>query len=119
MLATPTRLMFYTNVFSTQPSALCLSRYGVNFSARNDFPRYHPRAAARRRSGSTDISRYGLAFHLPDKEFRYLRTVHSCYFLNANALRWLDNNCQLSRSPVRSDHLIPEPAKAQSSAYGL
>ena len=28
-----------------------------------------------RRSGSTDISRYGLAFHLPDKEFRYLRTV--------------------------------------------
>src|ERR1700738_886197 len=67
--------MFNINVFSTQPSALRLSRYGVNFSARNDFPRYHPRAAARRRSGSTDISRYGLAFHLPDKEFCYLRTV--------------------------------------------
>ena len=28
-----------------------------------------------RRSGFTDISRYGLVFHLPDKEFRYLRTV--------------------------------------------
>ena len=59
----------------SQPLALSLSRYGVNFSRRNDFPRYHPRATARRRSGSTDISRYGLAFHLPDKEFRYLRTV--------------------------------------------
>src|SRR5579859_543061 len=45
------------------------------FLTRNDFPRYHPRATARHRSGSTDISRYGLAFHLPDKEFRYLRTV--------------------------------------------
>src|SRR2546423_9847464 len=45
------------------------------FLTRNDFPRYYPRATARRRSGSTDISRYGLAFHLPDKEFRYLRTV--------------------------------------------
>lgn len=75
MLAAPTRLMFDISVFSTQPSALCLSRYGVNFSARNDFPRYHPRATARRRSGSTDISRYGLAFHLPDKEFRSNRFV--------------------------------------------
>src|SRR5579859_5276831 len=56
--------------FRSQPLALSLSRYGVNFSTRNDFPRYHPRATARRRSGSTDISRYGLAFHLPDKEFR-------------------------------------------------
>src|ERR1700746_3708002 len=55
------------------------------FLTRNDFPRYHPRTAARRRSGSTDISRYGLAFHLPDKEFRYLRTVHSCYSLSANS----------------------------------
>src|ERR1700680_1962247 len=61
--------------FRRNPRHLSLSRYGVNFSARNDFPRYHPRATARRRSGSTDISRYGLAFHLPDKEFRSGRFV--------------------------------------------
>src|SRR6267143_4853566 len=57
-----------------QPSARGLSRYGVN-PWWDDFPRYHPRPAARCRSGFTDISRYGLVFHLPDKEFRYLRTV--------------------------------------------
>src|ERR1700730_1595591 len=61
--------------FRRNPWHLSLSRYRVNFSARNDFPRYHPRATARRRSGSTDISRYGLAFHLPDKEFRSSRLV--------------------------------------------
>jgi len=89
VLAASTHRLLKSLCFRSQPLAHCLSRYGVNLS-RDDFPRYHPRASARRRSGSTDISRYGLAFHLPDKEFRYLRTVNFCYSRIAVALRWLD-----------------------------
>src|SRR5579859_5465378 len=49
-----------------------LSRYRVNPAMLDDFPRYHPRAAARRRSGFTDISRYGLVFTYPTRNFATL-----------------------------------------------
>src|SRR3979411_3248565 len=67
--------MRFITVFSIATLGTMPQSIRGQFLTRNDFPRYHPRATARRRSGSTDISRYGLAFHLPDKEFRYLRTV--------------------------------------------
>ena len=63
-------LMSYITVFSIATLGTLPQSIRGQFLTRNDFPRYHPRATARRRSGSTDISRYGLAFHLPDKEFR-------------------------------------------------
>jgi hypothetical protein len=68
-------VMSYITSFSIATLGIKPQSIRGQFLTRNDFPRYHPRATARRRSGSTDISRYGLAFHLPDKEFRYLRTV--------------------------------------------
>src|SRR5579859_1387266 len=111
--------MSFINVFSIATLGTLPQSIRGQFLTRNDFPRYHPRATARRRSGSTDISRYGLAFHLPDKEFRYLRTVHSCYSLGAKLREVAGLPVQLSRSPVRSDYLIPEPGKAQGSAYSL
>ena len=40
--------------------------------ALDDFPRYHPRTAARCRSGFTDISRYGLVFTYPTTNFATL-----------------------------------------------
>src|SRR5256885_16958113 len=43
---------------------------------------------------------------LPDKEFRYLRTVHCCYSPNAAHSEGWPISDQLSRSPVRSDYLI-------------
>src|SRR5712692_3415888 len=75
VLAASTLVMSYTTTFSIATLGVKPQSIRGQFLTRNDFPRYHPRATARRRSGSTDISRYGLAFHLPDKEFRYLRTV--------------------------------------------
>ena len=56
------------------------SRYGVT----EDFPRYYPRTFRKIRVGFTDMSRFarngslrsGASCGLPDKEFRYLRTVH-------------------------------------------
>src|SRR5579859_3307037 len=48
-----------------------LSRYRVNPAMLDDFPRYHPRAAARCRSGFTDISRYGLVFTYPTRNFAW------------------------------------------------
>src|SRR5437773_4619832 len=67
--------MSFITVFSITTLGSLPQSIRGQFLTRNDFPRYHPRAAARRRSGSTDISRYGLAFHLPDKEFRSSRFV--------------------------------------------
>jgi hypothetical protein len=56
------------------------SRYGVT----EDFPRYCPWIFRKIRVGFTDMSRIarngslhsGASCGLPDKEFRYLRTVH-------------------------------------------
>src|SRR5258706_10838570 len=45
---------------------------GQSQQCRDDFPRYHPRATARRRSGFTDISRYGLVFTYPTRNFATL-----------------------------------------------
>jgi hypothetical protein len=67
--------MSFIMVFSIATLSTLPQSIRGQFLTRNDFPRYHPRATARRRSGSTDISRYGLAFHLPDKEFRSSRFV--------------------------------------------
>jgi len=48
---------------------------------------------------------------LPDKEFRYLRTVHRCYFPKLQG-GWLISG-RLSRSPVRSDYLISPSTSSQ------
>jgi hypothetical protein len=71
-------------------------------------------APARHREGFTDLSRsfgWDCSRHgqcdLPDKEFRYLRTVHS-----VTAHRSMGARSFLSRSalsPGRSDYLIPFP----------
>src|ERR1700680_3673080 len=96
--------------FRRNPRHLSLSRYGVNFSARNDFPRYHPRATARRRSGSTDISRYGLAFHLPDKEFRSSRFV-----IVPLSLALVGLHVAMQFGP----YLHPDPAAGMSGVWPL
>ncbi len=69
-------LATWHSLYLCNPRHLSLSRYGVNPAEAGRLPSVSPsRGRTNRRSGSTDISRYGLAFHLPDKEFRYLRTV--------------------------------------------
>ena len=45
-------------------------------------------------------------FSLPDKEFRYLRTVHRCYSLTPLGSGGRLISGRLSQSPVRSDYLI-------------
>src|SRR3972149_5978259 len=51
-------------------------------------------------------SRYAIRAgrNLPDREVRYLRTVHRCYSPGIQGGRLISG--QLSRSPVRSDYLI-------------
>ena len=66
-----------------------------------------------RRSGFTDISRYGLAFHLPDKEFRYLRTVivtAAVYrgFISELALLHLTFRHRAGVSPYTSAYALAE-----------
>src|SRR3979490_2426236 len=53
VLAASTRLMSYINVFSMATLGIKPQSIRGQFLSRNDFPRYHPRATARRRSGST------------------------------------------------------------------
>ena len=43
---------------------------------------------------------------LPDKEFRYLSTVHRCYSQHCAVGRFISD--RLSRSPVRSDYIIDD-----------
>lgn len=68
------RPIYYLSVYR-------ISRYGVTLRFRSgDFPRYYPlfdatSLSVATRLGFTVISRYGLVVDLPDKEFRYLRTV--------------------------------------------
>ncbi len=64
------------------------------------------------RSGSTDLSRFAGRdrsrpgqCHLPDKEFRYLRTVHDCY-ARPLLIGGADISAALSTSPWRSDYII-------------
>ena len=56
--------------------------------------------------------------NLPDKEFRYLRTVPNCYSICLLRRGWLISD-HLSRSPVRADYLIPHALQREGSAYSL
>ena len=72
------------------------SRARQSLRGHEDFPRYYPRTFRKIREGFTDMSRRctsellhsGASSGLPDKEFRYLRTVH-VLLLIAEGRDWL------------------------------
>jgi hypothetical protein len=79
--------------------------------ALDDFPRYHPRTAARCRSGFTDISRYGLVFTYPTRNFA---TLGPFIVLRLQAHAWSGRiGYRLSWSPMRSDYLIPSTRRVR------
>ena len=75
LFGTAHRRIGYRIDYGECPCAVTLdfrrSRYRVN-PRWDDFPRHHPRTAARRRSGFADISRYGLVSTYPTRNFATL-----------------------------------------------
>jgi hypothetical protein len=74
------------------------------------YPRYHPwRLHDKLREGSTDLSRLNERCchrsgqcYLPDKEFRYLRTVHLCYATIHTTARSCDPACRHADRTISS-----------------
>jgi hypothetical protein len=87
-----------------RPSAFASVDTGSIQLKLDDFPRYHPRAAARCRSGFTDISRYGLVSTYPTRNFalRCVRRVRS----NSQLLSSCDVFSTVYMSPCRLDHIF-------------
>src|SRR5207302_2027798 len=80
------------------------------------YPRYYPRHSCKHREGSTDLSRlngqdrsWPGQCDLPDKELRYLRTVHVCYSTSRSGQVI---SAQLCMSPCRSDYIILRGTRA-------
>ena len=103
-----------------------LSRYGDR-SIERSYPRYYPRRSCKHREGSTDLSRSSGRDHsrhgqcyLPDKEFRYLRTVHVCYYspLHLPSRRGRDHFCRALQVALQVGPYHPEIAPS-GLAYGL
>ena len=81
---------------------------------RDDFPRYYPPFYAiplkiATGLGSTVMSRYG-QLCLPDKEFRYLRTV----IVTAAVYRGLDSKLRTACAALTSPRDLPAPGRRQT-----
>src|SRR6266404_9259894 len=92
--------------------------HGITFSLHDVLEASHTRKTSPLLAGYCTKLLPHRANQLPDKEFRYLRTVHCCYSIQSIFVGELGRHIsdRLSWSPTRSDYLIP-PCSLARSAY--